>query len=121
MTPAEARAACLALPEATEGMHCGRADLRVRGRIFASLDPAGAFLVLKFRPEQQALRCERWPGAFLPVPGGWGRQGWTRLVLAAAEDGLVRDAAAAAWRNVAPKRLGALLDQAEGGVRRDAT
>lgn len=121
MSPDAARAACLALPEATEGMHCGRADLRVRGKIFASLDPAGLHLVLKFRPEQQALRCEHWPEAFQPGPGYWGRQGWTRLVLAAADDALLQDAAAAAWRNVAPKRLAALLDHAEGAPRRAAT
>ncbi len=101
---ADARRLALALPGATEGAHCGKADFRVGGKIFASL-PRDGVVVLKFLAEQQATRIAAWPGAFSAVPGGWGQKGWTRLHLAAVELGLLEDALAAAWRNVAPKRL----------------
>ncbi|MFC7477255.1 MmcQ/YjbR family DNA-binding protein [Dankookia sp. GCM10030260] len=100
---AEARRLALALPGAVESAHVGKADFRVGGKIFASLPDAG-LVVLKFLADQQALRVAAFPEAFAPVPGRWGRKGWTRLRLAAADMDLLQDALVAAWRNVAPRR-----------------
>ncbi len=113
VTADQFRRLALALPEALESAHMGTPDFRVRGRIFATL-PAGASArgVLKFTPEQQELFMRVDPAAFAPVDGGWGRKGWTRVSLRAAQARFVGDALTAAWRNVAPKKLAAVLDAA---------
>ncbi len=112
MTPDQFRHAALALPEAIESAHMGHPDFRVRKKIFATLGAAGnCYGVLKFKPEQQELFMRVDPTAFAPVTGGGGRKGWTQLQLGAAKPVIVRDALAAAWRNVAPKRLADTLDR----------
>jgi hypothetical protein len=45
------------------------------------------------------------PDAFEPFNGAWGRQGATKVHLAAAKKSLVRRALADAWRHVAPNAL----------------
>lgn len=45
------------------------------------------------------------PEDFVPVPGGWGRGGATRLRLSACDETTARGALLDAWRNVAPKTL----------------
>lgn len=113
MTPDEFRRTALALPEAVESAHMGSPDFRVRKKIFATLGAAQKDLaVLKFTHEQQELFMHVDPDAFAPVPGGWGRKGWTQLQLRDADPAVVRDALVAAWRNVAPKKLVATLDSA---------
>ena len=43
------------------------------------------------------------PQAFAPVPGGWGRQGWTTATLAALSVAELKDALTTAWRHAVPK------------------
>lgn len=106
MTADEFRSLALELPEATEGQHMGHPDFRVRGKIFATLSPPGeGWGTVKLRPDQQAAAVKADPDAFEPVPGGWGRQGYTRVFLSAATPAALRPALANAWRNTAPKKL----------------
>jgi len=94
----------LGMPGAQESAHFGKRDFRVGEKIFMSLpDPGRA--VLKFTPDQQLMVMETDPGLCAPVPGGWGRKGWTSVYFDGAEGERVRELIAAAWRNVAPKRL----------------
>lgn len=96
----------LSLPEATEGSHFGNADFRVGGKIFATLAlEKEGFGVLLLTPEEQAGMIEDEPEIFSPVPGGWGRQGATRVRLAKVPPDIVKAALRAAWRRKAPKRL----------------
>ncbi|MEP7041901.1 MAG: MmcQ/YjbR family DNA-binding protein [Dokdonella sp.] len=113
MTPDQFRRLALALPEAAESTHMGHPDFRVRGKIFATLGAGEAERgVLKFSLEQQEMFMRIAPATFLPVTGGWGRKGWTWLQLREAKPALTRDALTTAWRNTAPKRLAATLDDA---------
>jgi len=98
-------ALALGLPETVLGSHMGNADIRVRGKIFAG--PAGARgrAILKLTPEQQEMMCEAEPLLFAREEGYWGRVGWTRLVVDAADEATAISALWAAWRNVAPKSL----------------
>ena len=113
MTPDEFRRIALALPESIESAHLGTPDFRVRKKIFATLGPAPNDRgVLKFTLEQQELFMRVAPEAFAPVPGGWGRKGWTHVQLRKVKLAIVRDALVTAWRNVAPKKLAAVLDGA---------
>jgi hypothetical protein len=42
---------------------------------------------------------------FTPVPGYWGKNGATHVHLKQATKSVVQPALAAAWRNIAPKKL----------------
>src|SRR4051812_26165679 len=75
----------LRFDDAEERAHMGAADFRVGGRIFATLAHEHlGFGNLMLSPElQQSLIAEA-PDVFLPVAGGWGRQGATHIRLAEA-------------------------------------
>ncbi|MGO9260434.1 MAG: MmcQ/YjbR family DNA-binding protein [Bryobacteraceae bacterium] len=105
MTAADFRRMALALPEATEGAHMGHADFRVRNKIFATLDHTEALGMVKLNPEQQHEFVKAQPEIFVPVRGGWGRQGATHVRLAVTEEGTLGKALRTAWRNTAPKSL----------------
>jgi hypothetical protein len=99
MTPADFRRIALSLDGAEEGAHMGAADFRVGGRIFATLaSEAQGYGNLLLTPEQQAAFVDELPDVFLPVAGGWGRNGFTHVVLARAEEDLLRGALHSAWQ-----------------------
>ncbi len=94
------------MPESVEGSHFGNADFRVGGRIFATLAlQSEGYGVLLLTPEQQAGMIEDGPEIFSPVPGGWGRQGATRVRLAKVTPDILEAVLRTAWRRKAPKRL----------------
>jgi hypothetical protein len=100
MTAAGFRRIALSMTDAIEGSHMGNADFRVGGRIFAtlSLEKQG-YGVLLLTPEQQAGMVADAPEVFSPVPGGWGRNGSTRVLLKAAPPDIVESAVRTAWQN----------------------
>ena len=104
MTKEDLRRLALALPGTEEKSHFDKADFRVKNKIFASLkdDATG---VIKLMPEQQALMVEAEPRVFHSIPGGWGCKGWTRIILAHADEITLKSALQTAWKNVAPKTL----------------
>jgi hypothetical protein len=73
---------CLALEGATEVPHVDRLAYRTTRKIFATLPPDGRTANLLLVPELQAAIIEAMPHAFSPVPGGWGRMGYTTVDLA---------------------------------------
>jgi hypothetical protein len=96
----------LSLPETAQGQHFGNMDFRVDGKIFATLSLVKeGFGVLLLSPEQQAGMIEDEPKIFSPVPGGWGRKGSTRVLLAKVPRDILEAALRSAWRRKAPKRL----------------
>lgn len=105
MTRDEALEIALALPGAADHPHVDRVAVRAgKGRIFATFGAAGDMNV-RLTADEQTLFAESAPGVVGAVAGGWGRQGWTRVELAAADAALVRSLLDAAWRGAAPKRL----------------
>jgi hypothetical protein len=93
------RRIALSMPEAAEGSHFGNPDFRVGGRIFATLSlESQGFGVLLLSPEQQAGMVQDAPEIFSPVPGGWGRQGSTRVSLAAVSEEILEGALRVAWQ-----------------------
>ena len=106
MTVDKFRRIALNMPEATEKAHMGHPDFRVGGKIFATLGyPSADLAMVKLTPEQQREFVLTEPEMFTPVSGGWGLKGATHVRLRKARESAVRDAVAAAWRNVAPKSL----------------
>ncbi len=83
MTAADFRRLALSLPGVVEGSHFNNPDFRVAGKIFATLAlEKQGYGNLMLTPEQQAGIVEDAPDVFSPVPGGWGRSGATRVLLA---------------------------------------
>lgn len=106
MTANDFRRLALSFPETAESAHMGHPDFRVGGKIFATLShPDEGWGMVKLTSEQQEELVRTEPAMFVPVKGGWGRQGATSVHLKVASKTVVRQALAAAWRNRAPKRL----------------
>jgi YjbR len=99
MTAEDFRRIALSLDGAEEGSHMGAADFRVGGRIFATLaSQAQGYGNLMLTPGEQAAFVEELPDVFVPIAGGWGRMGMTHIVLAKANEDLLRGALQTAWR-----------------------
>jgi len=99
MTPSDFRRIALSLEDAEEGSHMGSPDFRVGGRIFATLAAqVQGYGNLMLTPEQQAMFVAEEPGVFIPVHGGWGRNGATHLKLSAANEDVAYGALQTAWK-----------------------
>ena len=93
------RRIALSLEGAEESSHMGSPDFRVGGRIFATLASQKlGYGNLMLTPEQQAAFVGEAPELFIPVAGGWGRNGATHIRLAAADEDQVAGALRAAWQ-----------------------
>lgn len=102
MSPARYRKFALALPGAEEKSHFGKPDFRVRDRIFAGLNDKGQAYV-KLTPEQQEMLVAAEAKIISPIPGGWGRKGWTLIDQDKADDSLLKSVLAMAHGNVTTK------------------
>jgi hypothetical protein len=99
MNAADFRRLALSLEGAEEGSHFGAADFRVDGRIFATLAAVKqGYGNLMLTPEQQAMFVAEAPEIFISIPGGWGRNGATHVVLAEANEDLLLGALRTAWK-----------------------
>lgn len=85
------RRIALSLPGTTEAPHFDRAAFKVK-RIYATLAADGKTANLVFTPDEQEFKCQLAPEMFSPVNNAWGRQGWTTLLLAAADQADVQAA-----------------------------
>ena len=112
MDTVRARKLALDLPETVEKSHFGKADFRVRNRIFVSL-PEADRAVVKLDRDQQEMMAAAEPSVFRPVPGGWGQKGWTSIMLEACDEQTFRSAIRTAWRNVAPPALRKRFDASQ--------
>ncbi len=93
------RRMALSMKGAEEGSHMGSVDFRVEGRIFATLAHAElGYGNLMLTPEQQAAFVAELPEVFIPVKGGWGRNGATHIALSAANEDVVAGALRVAWQ-----------------------
>ncbi|MBT9288545.1 MmcQ/YjbR family DNA-binding protein [Prosthecodimorpha staleyi] len=101
-TGEDLRRLALALPGTVEAPHVDRRAFRV-ARIYVTLHPDALTANFKFTPEDQALKCLVAPEAFAPVPGGWGRMGWTTATLAHLTEAELALALETAWRDAQPK------------------
>jgi YjbR len=99
MTIKDFRRIALSFEGAEEGSHMGAVDFRVGGRIFCTLAHAKkGYGNLMLKPEQQAMFVEELPEIFLPVAGGWGRNGATHVVLANASEDVLEGAIRVAYQ-----------------------
>ena len=99
MNARDFRRIALSLEGAEERSHMGAPDFRVGGRIFATLaSESQGYGNLMLTPEQQAAFVRELPDVFLPVAGGWGRNGATHIRLSAASEDVLEGALRTAWK-----------------------
>jgi hypothetical protein len=99
MDATDFRRIALSFDGAEESSHMGAADFRVSGRIFATLASQRlGYGNLMLTPELQAAFVAEQPDMFLPIPGGWGRNGATHIRLAVATEDVLTGALRAAWK-----------------------
>jgi hypothetical protein len=94
------RRLALDMSGATESSHMGHPDFRANGRIFATLHQGERSGVVKLSPDEQTEVIRQTPQAFSPSAGAWGRQGWTHVQFATADEASVRAALLLAWERV---------------------
>jgi hypothetical protein len=93
------RRIAISLEGVEESSHMGSPDFRVGGRIFATLAAAKqGYGNLMLTPEQQVMFVAEMPEVFIPVPGGWGRNGATHVRLSKANEDLLTGALRTAWK-----------------------
>lgn len=81
VTAKRARTLALSLAGASAYPHFDRIAFRTERRTFATLALDGADLNFMCDVAEQQRWCALAPQAIAPVPGGWGRMGWTRIDL----------------------------------------
>ena len=81
VTAKRVRTLALSLEGASSYPHFDRLAFRTERRTFATLALDGADLNFMCDLVEQQRLCELAPQAIAPVPGGWGRMGWTRIDL----------------------------------------
>lgn len=93
------RRIALSLEGVVEASHMGQPDFRVGGRIFATLAAQSqGYGNLLLTPEQQSMFVEELPEIFVPIAGGWGKNGATHIRLAAASEDVLTGALRTAWQ-----------------------
>ena len=102
------REMALSFAEASEIPHFQKTSFRVNKKIFATLDENSARACLPFSEIDQSVFITFDKSVIYPVPNKWGKQGWTFIELQKIEEETMLDALKAAYRKVAPKRLGNL-------------
>ena len=106
MKASDFRRIALSLEGVEEGSHMGAVDFRVGGRIFATLaQEKQCYGNLMLTPEQQGAFGEELPDVFLPVHGGWGRNGATHVRLAVVSEDVLAGALRTAWKLRIEKNL----------------
>ena len=103
MTARDFRRIALGLADASEGAHMGHPDFRVNGRIFATLHADNKHGMVKLPPRQQERFVREHADAFVPENGAWGRQGCTRVRLAAVDEETLGEAVTLAWQTASLK------------------
>jgi hypothetical protein len=99
MTADDFRRIALGFAGAEEGEHMGSVDFRIGGRIFATMAHLSmGYGNLMLDQEHQHHFVTEAPEFFLPVKGGWGRNGATHIRLAETDEATLTGALHAAWK-----------------------
>jgi hypothetical protein len=101
----EVRRLALSFPETDEHPHFDRKAFRVKKKIFATLSEKDKTLNLKLTLVDQSVFCAYDNTVIYPVPGGWGRQGYTTVNLKKVIKSMLKDALTTAYCSVAPLKL----------------
>jgi hypothetical protein len=105
MTIDDFRSMALSFPDTIESAHMNHPDFRAKGKIFATLhNPDDGWAMVKLPPDQQEAFVQLQPSTFVPVKGGWGRQGATNVHLKTVKEETLRGALTIAWQTASQKK-----------------
>ncbi len=113
ITADELRQVVRSLPEAEEHETWGHATFRVRDKMFAAMSDDGRQASVKATRQEQAALIAAALETF-GIPAYVGRHGWVSIQLATIDLAELRELLVEAWRQTAPKRLGAVYDSTHG-------
>lgn len=94
------------LPEVEERLTWDSATFRVRGRMFALLNPKEESVTVKAVPAEQRALLASDDQTFAPA-SYTGRFGWVRVQLASVDPDQLYELLVEAWHRTAPKRVAA--------------
>jgi hypothetical protein len=103
----------LSFPQATEDPHFEKISFRVNKKIFATMVPEYSRATVKLSPADQDIFCTFDNTVIYPVPNKWGKQGWTHVNLQTIPEEMLTEILKAAYCEIAPKNLAALITFAE--------
>ncbi len=106
VSTATVRLLALSFPETDEHPHFEWTAFRVKKKIFATLSEKDRTVSLKLTPGDQSVFCAFDKTVIYPVPGGWGRMGFTYVNLKKVRKAMFKDALTVAYCTVAPPKLG---------------
>ena len=95
----------LTFAKATSSPHFHKTSIRVKKKIFATLDEKACTLVVKLREVDQSVFSDMGGDHIYPVPGGWGNKGWTIIEYEHLGKEIIKDAIKVSYCNVAPSSL----------------
>lgn len=99
------RKLALSFPETDEHPHFERRAFRVKKKIFATLSEKDMTVSLKLTLADQSVFCSFDKSVIYPVPGGWGRMGFTFVNLKKISKTMFKDALTVAYCTTAPAKL----------------
>jgi hypothetical protein len=105
VTPEEFRKKALSFPAAVELPHFEKTSFRVAKKIFATLSITDNEACVKLSKTDQHIFCSAERGVMYPVPGKWGKHGWTMIDLNRVGKRLANEALVCAYVTVAPKKI----------------
>lgn len=88
-----------------ERPHFEKISFRVKNKIFATVDTKTSSVVLKFSEIDQSVFSDYDPSVIYPVPGAWGKRGWTKVEMKKVRKDLFVDALTTSYCQVAPAQL----------------
>lgn len=103
MTIDSFRALALSFPETEEKPHFNIPSFRNKGKIFATYWVKEDWAMLKLSLVDQSVFCAFDSTIFFPVPGAWGKQGATLVVLKKVRKDMFTDALTLAYNGVSSK------------------
>ncbi|KYP16360.1 MAG: hypothetical protein A1D16_17005 [Flavihumibacter sp. CACIAM 22H1] len=97
--------AALQFEEVDLSPHFEKESFRVKKKIFATLNPVKKLATVKLNQIDQSVFCAIDSAVLFPVPGAWGKQGWTHINLKTVKNALLLDILTSAYCTVAPPKL----------------
>jgi len=97
----------LTFEETDEAPHMEVISIRVKKKIFITLNEKKNRICVRLSPVDQDVFCSFDSSIIYKVPNGWGKYGWTLIELKKIRKEMLKDAITCAYCAVAPQKLGA--------------
>lgn len=99
------RKLALTYEETSEAPHHEVIAFKVKGKIFATLNPPFNRACVRLSPVDQDVFCAFDGNIIYRVPNAWAKYGWTNIDLKKVRKDMFKDALTSAYCFVAPKKL----------------